>query len=222
MCDPLTLAITVGTMAASYGAKSMGQQAVNRARSSAQDAEFGRQRQLDQELYAVNDQSRDRYNDAQRQTESNAQDLAAFYKQTGEAGSQPNLLPASDSTITTAETDRQKGKARAFTDQQADSRANLRGFGDFLSTAGLGVQRDTGQAQTVAGFKRGSAAVLPYELEDANGAGAGWNLLGDVLAGAGQIGTSALTAGSIVNGATAAGKTIPARGVGMFGRLGPI
>ena len=228
--DPLTLAIIGAALTAGgYGAKAIGQGQIDSARADAQMQENLRQRLLDTEAYDLANRSQDRYKGMDEQRRRRIDDVAQFYTDTAGAVTGDSVMPATDSTITVQEQGKQGRKAAAFNNQQRRAQADVRSFGDFLGTAARGAQRDSSDIGSIAGFKRGSSAVLPLELEAANGAGAGMQLLGDLLAGAGQVGLSAGLSGSLAPAASSGNvslsgvrTTAPSR-VGGFGRLaGPV
>ena len=228
MCDPLTLlVIGAGMTAGGYGAKTIAQGQVDSARANAINAENARQRAFDQELYGVTRRSQDRYTDAEAKRGDTAATIEDMYRRVSSDATSGPALAATDSNITNVEREKQGSKARRFSQQQARAQANVRSFGDFLGGAGRGVQRDTGEAGTIAGFKRGSSAVLPLELDGANRAGGTMRLFGDILGALGSVGMSAGLSGGMagpgsVTRGVRAGAT-PATRVGGFGRLaGPI
>lgn len=229
MCDPVTLLLVgAGLTAGGYGANMVAQDQVDSARKSAMSAESARQRSFADQLYPITERSQNRYANATAQGQTAANDIAAFYAATADAAAPTAVMPATDSTITNTEREKKGGEARRFNDQQGQAQANVRSFGDFLTGAGRGVQRDTGEAGTIANFMRGSQAVLPLELDDANRAGAGMKLFGDLLSGVGSLGMSAGLSGSFASptATTTPGvraPTTPAARTGGFGRLaGPV
>lgn len=213
MCDPLTiagLALTAGSQVANFAAN----QQVQSARNDALAAERTRQSGLDQEAAALNLQSQDRYQDFGGQQEAKAQSLGEYFAgQTAQPPSMADALPTSSSNITVREENKQRGEAKAFTDASGAALGDLRSFGDVLGGIGRLQARDAGAIGQIGGFKQGSSGVLPYELDAAGEKGDGLKLLGDLLGGAGSIGTSAgLSGGSLfgLGGATASAAPVPA------------
>lgn len=191
MCDPVTIAGATLT-ALSTGMNMAADAKVQRARDDAMAAESIRQRGFDKETSVLNDQSRDRFEGIEGQTEQRAGDLASQFQQplapTEQAGS---ILPSGGSDIVVNEEAKQRGEARDFTDQQGAALGDLRSFGDLLGGINREFARDAGEIGQIGGFKRGSSGVLGLELEDANSKGAGLRLLGDLTGAAGNIGVSA-------------------------------
>lgn len=110
---------------------------------------------------------------------------------TPDAANAAAAIPTSTSNVTVQEEAKQRAGASAFTNSQGQKLGNLRAFGDVLGTIGRGQARDAMTIGQIGGFKRGSASILPHELEEANSAGAGMKFFGAVLGGAGSLATSA-------------------------------
>ncbi|KQT88883.1 hypothetical protein [Methylobacterium sp. Leaf466] len=146
----------------------------------------------------MNERSRGRYDGFGGKQDGRAAALGdLFTKGQGEApgdvgaGSAPDALPQSGSNLVVQEQAKQGGKAAAYGQQQGAALGQLRAFGDVMGDASRGQARDAGELGQINGFRQGSSAAVPYELEAANGKGAGFKMLGDILGGAGQIGMSA-------------------------------
>ncbi len=105
-------------------------------------------------------------------------------------------MPQSSSNITVQADTKARGDARAFTDKTGRALGDLRSFGDLMGELGRGTARDAGYVGQIGGFKKGSSAVLPHELEAANSKGSGMKMLGDVLGGIGKVGLSAGLSGA--------------------------
>lgn len=165
------------------------------ARAAASNAENARQTAWNNQIFDLAGQSRGRYADFSGQMANKTADLSKFYNAQGTtlppSGPTAGTIPASTSALVRADGDRQMAKVKAYTDQQHGALANLRSFGDVLGTAARGVQDDEGNINIVNSYKKGSAAVLPLELQQANTAGNGLKTLGDVLGGVGKIGVAA-------------------------------
>lgn len=195
MCDPISIA----GAAMSAGSMLLNQQAAAKqakAREGAMTAERIRQSGLRQEATALNNTSRDRYNDFQGQEEQKATALADFFKSRGDAapvpgGATPNetagAMPTSSNTVVTNEVTKQGAKADAFGRQQDEALGALRGFGDLLADTSRLQARDAAQIGMLGGLMKGSSGVLPYELEAANNKGAGTKMFADILGGAGGL-----------------------------------
>lgn len=179
-------------MGGSVAANTIGANRQSAALAAAQNAERARQQGFDNEAFAINAQMRDRYNDAQGQTDQASSRLADLYT----AGlEQPTTravtpLPQSDSNIVTSSDATASASARADAQDQARRLGAFRGFGDMFSGVSRLQGRDAASLGQIGSFKRGSQSVLPTELQAASGKGSGWMMLGDLLsAGAGIAGT---------------------------------
>lgn len=193
MCDPITLA-GIALTGASTVANSIAQSRVQSAREDALAAERVRQGGLDREADAINAQSRDRFNDFQGQQDKAAGDLGQYFTdQKIEAAGQnadataEQVAPQSGSALTVREEAKQRGQATAFANQQGKALGQLRAFGDVLGGISRDQARDASLIGQIGGFKRGSSNITPLELDEANQAGAGFNMLGDVLGLGGSL-----------------------------------
>lgn len=198
MCDPMTIA-GIALTAGSTVANSIAASRVQRARDDALAAERIRQNSYDQEAQALNTASQNRYQDFGGQQEQRASELGQYFtgqqieqRSADQAAVQEQTAPTSSSNITVREEAKQRGNARQFADQQGNALGQLRSFGDLLGETSRLQSRDASQIGQIGGFKRGSSAVVPYELEEANKAGDGLKLFGDLL---GLGGSFALSGG---------------------------
>jgi hypothetical protein len=198
MCDPLTIAgaaLSASSMIANNAAAAQ----VNRARDKAMMAEADRQRGLREEAAAISDQSRDRYTNFGQQQGDAKKKLGDYFAENtnrGAAQEPPAAAGAGEGNVAVnAEIGKQLGKARTYGAQQNEALADLRAFGDTLGGIGVNQARDAGYVGQIGGFKKGSADVLPMELEDANSKGSGMKMLGDVLNLGGRVGMAAGLAG---------------------------
>lgn len=220
MCDPLTIAgaaLTIGSTVANNNAM----RKAEAARNDALAAERIRQRGLDREAEALAARSQDRYQNIEGQREDKSAALGDYFVQPTEAGeaneSAAAALPSNANGIVVREMNQQKGKAKAFTDQQGRALGDLRAFGDVLGDIGILQGQDASLIGQIGGFKRGSSNILPLELDVASRAGDRQRVLGDLLGGFGSIGlTAGLTGGSLGN---MFGGSKPLTAVG---RMGPV
>lgn len=165
--------------------------AANKQRKAREDAlasERMRQRQFDDESFALNAASRERYDDVPEQKEARSESLADMFKQvTEDAPTRPvAALPASSSNLVVQNETNETAEAKAETDDMARRRGELRSFADLFGDLSRMQGRDAGQLGMVGSFRRGSQNVLPLELEAAAQKGRGLMFLGDLLnAGAG-------------------------------------
>lgn len=193
MCDPLTIA-GIALTAGSTVANTIASNQVQKARNNAMAAERTRQNAFEQEAQALNTKSQDRYQDFSGQEDQKAADLGKYFTDQHTAAGTDNAAvtqdmtaPQSGSDIVVNEENKQRAKAQAYTDQQGKALGDLRSFGDLLGGIGRDQSRDAGQIGQIGGFMKGSSAVLPYELDAANSAGAGANLFGDLLGLGGTV-----------------------------------
>lgn len=217
MCDPTTIAgiaLTVGSTVVNYAANN----AIQKARNDAMAAERVRQTTLDREATAVNETSRQRYDDIDEQEAAASQKLGDYFaEQTTAEPTTAEALPSTTSNIAVAEEAKQRGKARDFTKQSGQALGNLRAFGDVLGGIGRLQARDAGVVGQIGSFKEGSSGVLPYELESANQKGQGLKLFGDLLGGFGSVATSAGLGGGSLFGKP---KIKAAGSAGLFSGAG--
>jgi hypothetical protein len=206
MCDPITIASAAMT-AGSMVVNQMAANKVEKAREGAMTAENLRQRRLDEEATALNNASRDRYNGFEGQQDEKGKSLASFFDAQNEQrqvnplqGAPTETIPESGNNVVLQEQRKQQDKVRAFSTQQAEALGNLRSFGDLLGDTSRLQARDAAQVGTIGGFKKGSQAVLPLELEAANNKGAGLRMFGDILGGVGQLGMGYGTTRALANG----------------------
>lgn len=215
MCDPATiagLALSVGSTA--LGA--IGASKAQKAHDQTMAAERERQGKLDREADAINATSQGRYENFDAQRDTKAQELGDYFadqKVAGQADAQATQalnVPQSGSNVVTQEEAKQKGKAEAFTDAQGQRLGDLRSFGDLLGGISRDQARDAGYLGQIGGFKKGSAGVLPQELEVAAGAGNGYKMFGDVVGAVGSGLTAYGLQGSFAGAGKAAAAAAPA------------
>lgn len=224
MCDPLTLA-GLALTAGSTVANTVAQNRVASARNDALAAERIRQGGLDREAEALNAQSQDRYQNFEGQQEQKAAKLSDYFKsQDVPEPSAEAALPVSASNLTVQEENKQRGKAQDFTNRTGEALGNLRSFGDLMGGLGRMQARDAAQIGQIGGFKQGSSAVLPYELEAANEKGAGLRLFGDVMGGLGGVSTMAGLSGAMPFGlgGDALSRNLVKAGVPGVRAVGPV
>lgn len=174
-------------MAGSIGANAMGARKADQALAHAQNAERLRQKKFDDESFGLNAASRERFDDVPADIETRGTDLAALFgEQSNEAPVEAiATAPPTSSNIVMSRENDALARAKAQTDARAVNMGRLQSFGDLLGDASRGQGRDAGQLGLIGSMRRGSQAVLPLELQAAQGKGAGWRLLGDIL-GAGS------------------------------------
>lgn len=207
MCDPLVIsgiALSVGSTVANYAASS----AVESARNEAIAVERQLQKQFDKETFGINDSAQTRYTGFEGNMANKQQQIGDYLaSQTVAEPGADAALPSSSSNIAVREEAKQRGKARQETDANAENLARLRSFGDLLGEFGRSDARDAGSIAQIGGFKVGSSNILPFELEEAQRAGDGMKLLGDILGLGGTVAT-----GAGLSGATPFGTNIATSG----------
>src|SRR6185295_1890307 len=170
MCDPLTIAgmaLTAGSTVAS----AMAQNKVAKARSQVMSAESERQKKLDLEAQGINTTSQDRFGDKfGAGMDERGQQLGDYFANetipaTDATGAPTEIMPQTDSVVTQQAVGESKGKAGAYTGQQAKALGALRSFGDYLGGVSRQQARDAGLVGQIGGFKRGSSDIVPYELD---------------------------------------------------------
>lgn len=206
MCDPLTVA-AVGLSVAGTGAGIIGQQRAAAARAQVQEAELRRQRGYFREgMRTVGDSTKA----FGRPTQDNAnqhdvQVRQAQYASAPSAADPSSPLPgAADAPAIVGET---QGRALASADTRAAAeafqRAVLDAWGDTQLRTNSRLAANGGRIGMTAALSRGSASVLPLELESAGNSGAGWRTAGAILNGVGQVaggaGSAARSAGAPIN-----------------------
>lgn len=158
-----------------------------------------RQSGLDREADALNARSQDRYENFDDQQADRSTSLGDYFTEQSMPTDTANAsasLPTSSSNVTVQEEGKQRAKATAATDAQGRALGELRAFGDVLGGIGRQQARDAGQIAQVGGFKRGHAALIPFDLEAANQKGAGARFLGDIVGGAGSVALGAGLSGA--------------------------
>lgn len=215
MCNPLLLAgvtLTGGSMLANKSAAGE----VQKARDNVLAEETARQNAYDRRADAINDTSRNRYNDFTGQQSDKSSELSSYFKKQAAPVSEDANTAASASpdsgNLVVRETKKQLGKTADYTNQQNEALSNLRSFGDLLGGISRDQAADAANVQQLGSFKQGMSRILPYRLEDANSAGRGLKLFGDLLG----VGGTALTMGGAAGlGGAGAGVGSGASGTGV-------
>jgi hypothetical protein len=203
--------------AGSAVANTIGARQQEKALASMQAAERARQKQFDDQSFALNTASQNRFADVPGQMETKATDLAEmFAAPSQEAPAEPIITtPASSSNIVMSREGAAMDKAKGETDARAANLGNLRAFGDVLGTASRMQGRDAGQLGLIGSMRRGSQSVLPLELEAAMTKGRGLRTLGDILSagsmltGSGMAGGMADSIGAFFNPAAMRSSPTP-------------
>jgi hypothetical protein len=229
MCDPLTIA-GAALSAGGIAANSIGQSQVAAASNRAAAAESARQAQLRQEAATVQQHSNSIYQGFADKQGERAADLTTYLRANqlpAQGGASTVEAPATTSNITTQGEASQRAHADDYASQQAGALADMRSFGDLLGSSALAQGRDASQIGQIGNFMRGSASVLPTELNAASHAGDTFKTLGGLGSGLGKVGIAAgingNTLSSIFGGAAGTGgnvstslPTMAASGVGSI------
>lgn len=190
MCDPFSIAAAALTIGGGL-AQSMGAAKAQKAQAAAYQGERKRQKNFDKQQQGL-------FADSLRQTgdlqDPNAQQ-GAIDKRAAvlESGVKPtadiaSYLPGSSSApavVATAADSASAGR-RAETMQLADALARMGAPGDQLLHTNLGLQRNAGAIDQVAGFKRNSSEILPMELQAAASKGSTLRGIGSLASTIGQ------------------------------------
>jgi hypothetical protein len=181
------------------------------ASNRAASAERARQQQLQQEAAAVQQHSNSLYEGFAGKQADRAGQLTDYLRGAqlpAQAGAATVETPASSSNITTQGETAQRAKADAYAQQQAGALGDLRSFADMLGTNTRAQARDAGEIGQIGNFMRGSATVLPMELNAASHAGDTMKTLGGLAGGLGKVGVAAGLGGAF--GGTSSGVTTAA------------
>lgn len=204
MCDPLTIAGAIASVGSTIANNNAANQAAS-ARNATLAAERLRQGELDTQAQTLNARSQDRFQDAGVKTQAKQQALGDYFAapQTAGAANEAAGLPEVTNSVVTREMAKKSGGAQGFVGQQGQALAEMRAFGDFLGDTSRMQGRDASEVGQIGGFKRGSANIMPLELDAAAQQGAGARLFGDILGGIGGIALNAgLTGGKLGGSAT--------------------
>lgn len=178
----IPIAIPIALTLGSLFANKLGADAQQRARDSAAGAERLRQQQFDRQADAVNARARNRFDGFEDKQEDRGAELAQMFAPAARAETPSGMAaPPTSSNIVATRSRAEAAGARKENQQRAGQLAELRSFGDLFGTTGFGMSRDAGDVTRVNSFRRGSASVLPAEMERANYAGGGFRTLGDLL-----------------------------------------
>lgn len=184
--------------AASIASNAVGASKQDSALASRMRAERQRQKVLDDKAFALNQQSLDRYKDADTSLEAETSGLADMFKSAASAPAPEAVMaqPATSSNIVTSATAKAAGETEAASGRRAEQMAGIRGLGDMLGGIGRLQSRDNAQLGMLRGFKQGSQGVLPLELQAAQGRGQGWRTLGDLFGLGAGLSTQSYLAGN--------------------------
>ena len=227
----LPMLFGLGLTAGSIGLNSIVANQRQRAVDNAMAAENARQLTLQREAEALNAQSQDRYQNFGDQQSEKAAELADYFTSqnatptdAGAANEAAAVMPSATNDIVNSEIAKKSGQAKAFTDQQGAALAKMRSFGDLLGDTSRLQARDASQIGQIGGFRAGSRAVLPLELDAAQRKGQGLATLADLLGVAGSVATMGAATGtplaSMFGFGTGTAPMTAAAGLGATAKVG--
>ena len=228
MCDPVSASI--GLMAAGTAAQAAGAHRSQKAMSGAREAERIRQKGYQDESTAAYEASKANADKGQQDTQQGKLEAERkdAYANATEAAQAPVAAVGSNLAGDTAgnavvgdELARQSAGAAAYANQQGNAKAAMQGFSDLQLNNNLFNSRQIQKQNMLGNFMRGSADVLPIEMEAASHKGDGLNALGSVLQLAGTVAGVGAGAGWWGAGNEAAkGAAEQAAGYGLGGHVG--
>lgn len=222
MCTPVAFALAL--TAAGSAAQAAGARRAAKAMAGARTAESIRQKGFQDEANAVVDDSLNK--SGKDATDKGMADAAAQRAAASDAAVADVRSPieatganlAGDQTankIMATEGDVAAAKNLGYATQQGRAKANLLSFNDVTFQNAINNIRAGQKLNTTGNFMRGSAGVLPIELEAASQKGEGLKTFGNLLS----------TAGSVVGMGAGAGwwdKAPPELGASIVGEAGKI
>lgn len=213
MCDPVSLAITsIALTAAGTAVQMQGAEKAKKAQDAANTAELVRQKGYRDQSFGEFDKSLN-YNQGQAQQDrekQSASDLNAQFQNAADSvfsgasanGANPNS-GVSDAPKAIGDVYKKSmDEARGSIQNMLTAKAALGGFNRMLGNTSIQNQNIANEQQPIAGFMRGSAGVLPLELQKASHAGDSMNSLGTLISLAGMASGMAGT-GMALKAATA-------------------
>jgi hypothetical protein len=224
MCNPVAIALSL--TAAGSAAQAAGARRAAKAMEGARVAESIRQKGFQDEANKVVDESLNKSGrsstDAAMKAaaEARAADAAAATAEVRkpiEATGENLAGDTSGNKVMATESDLQAARNLGFAGQQGAAKANLLSFNDMTFQNAINNIRAGQQLNTTGNFMRGSAGVLPVELEAASRKGDNLKTLGTVLSTAGTVVGMGAGAGwwdKAAEGATAGANAGAAAGAG--------
>lgn len=182
----LSLALTAGGALANGAADNR----AAKARSAALDAERIRQQGFEKRQTALAQQGQDQMAEFTPDQEERRLELADYYAAPVDTDANVTagmVAPEGTSSITVREMANQSAQAGQRADQNAQSLAAMRSFGDLLGDRMRGIGRNSAMIDQLTGFRRGSMDANTFEVDAAMQKGAGMRTLGDILGGLGSV-----------------------------------
>jgi hypothetical protein len=198
MCDPVTLTITsVALIGAGTAMQMQGAKRAEKAMNNTHLAELSRQKGYRDESFGLFDKSL-QYNqgDSQQEREAkNSQDLNTKFQDAADsvfAGASPfgndPMQSVQDAPRAIGEVYKKSmNEARGSVQNMLTARAALGGFTKMLGDTSLQNQQITNSQTPLGGYMRGSASILPMELQVASKAGDKHKAIGSLLSALGTV-----------------------------------
>lgn len=235
MCNPIaiSLALTAAGTAANAAAANKAQKAMQGAREAERVRQKGHQDAsnavMEGNMASADKGSQDAVESKALADRQAASDAAVASVRAPVEATGANL--AGDQTANTvidSEKSAQASKALGYAAQQGGAKAKLMSFNDLNFNNALVNARAQQDQARIANFAKGSADVLPIELEAASHKGEGLKTLGSLLstagmvtgmgAGAGWFGSPAAAAAPTIGNTVTASSLLPTtNGISTFG-----
>lgn len=223
MCDPISasIALTVAGTAAQAAANNKSQKAMQGAREAERVRQKGHQDAsnavLESSMAGADKSAQDAAEGKALAERKAGVDAAVASVRAPVEATGANL--AGDQTanaVINSEQAAQASKALGYAGQQGNAKAKLLSFSDLNFGNAIANARAQQDQARIANFAKGSADVLPYELENASHAGDGLKSLGSLLSTGGMV--AGLGAGAGWWGNTPP-PTVGTAAVGDVGRI---
>lgn len=194
MCNPVAIALSL--TAAGSAAQAAGARRAAKAMEGARVAESIRQKGFQDEANKVVDESLNKSGKSSTDAgmkaaaEARAADAAAAtaeVRKPVEATGENLAGDTAGNKVMATESDLQAARNLGYAGQQGAAKANLLSFNDVTFQNAINNIRAGQQLNTTGNFMRGSAGVLPVELEAASRKGDSLKTLGTVLSTAGTV-----------------------------------
>ncbi len=225
MCDPVSLTIaSVALMGTGTALQMQGAAKAKKAQDQANVAELYRQKKYQQESFNLFDKSLgynqgdaqiDRENKASGELNSQFQEGAdKVFADASAFGARPNSAVSEAPKLIGDVYKKSMDEARGSIQNMLTAKAALSGFGNMTRATSIQNQDITNQQTPIGGYMRGSAGVLPLEIQKASRAGDSAKNLGTIIsllgtaAGMGATAMGIGAAGSSSAVGTGAGTTI--------------
>lgn len=198
MCDPVTLTITsVALIGAGTAMQMQGAKRAEKAMNNTHLAELSRQKGYRDESFGLFDKSL-QYNQGESQQEreaKNSQDLNSKFQEVADyvfAGASPfgndPMQSVQDAPKAIGEVYKKSmNEARGSVQNMLTAKAALGGFTKMLGDTSLQNQQITNSQTPLGGYMRGSASILPMELQVASRAGDKHKSIGSLLSALGTV-----------------------------------